>query len=115
MPTPLSDLLKTISDGGGNTGVNLCFGRLVCGASPSIGTDHGFASVARNGVGDYTITLDNAYSGAPCGDAIAENSSGNYNTVIHSQPTSNTIRVLCYDEDNSAADPTALHVFVVVV
>ncbi len=111
MTTPISDLLKCPQDGGGNTGILLCSARVVCGTSPTISTDNGFASITRNGTGDYTLGFEQSFASAPFGWLVAEGSSDTYNAQLHSQPTTSSMRVLVYNDAGSAADPTAIHAF----
>lgn len=109
--TPLSTLLTCPRDGGGNTGMKLYSARIVCGASPTITTDNGFATVTRNGAGDYSVTFDPAFASAPHCWGSAEGSADSWNVQLYAQPTTGGARFLIIDDAGTTEDATAIHVF----
>lgn len=111
MTTPLSTFLTCPRDGGGNTGIKLLSARLVCGASPTITTDKGFATVTRNSAGDYSVTFTAAFASAPQCWGCAEGSADSWRVQLYAQPTTDGARFIITDDAGTTEDATAIHVF----
>jgi len=84
----------------GTAGLKIAACHFTVGATPTLTNIVGVSSVARGGVGDYTITLNYAYGSIPLGVCVPISpTSDMYNAKIIAS-TQTTVRVLVQHNDS---------------
>ena len=106
----LSRLLSTADD----TALNwiVVTGQVTPGASPTVTTNNGIASVAQNATGDYTVTFANAFASAPLVFASAKETGGARFCTVYSESTT-TARIRIYNSSGTLTDPDYLNVIAI--